>query len=250
MKATTADLRITKTDGVTSTNPGATLTYTIVVSNAGPDPVTGATVVDTLPTGLTGTNLNTTVDLAAGASQSFTVTATVDAGAPLSVSNTATVTAPALVTDPTSGNNSATDTDAVVGPRPTLTVLDDFNRANDITLGANWSQAPGTGGAAAIRVLDVTTGNTSTGVANANNAGNAYWTSGFGAKQAAAFKMANNTVNGDRLLLKVSGRDCPGHSPELHPGAIRQWPGHGRDHDFVGHRHHSDRCVRCDLCQR
>ena len=74
-----ADLSITKTDGVTTTTPGATLTYTITVSNAGPDAVTGATVVDNLPAGLTGTNLNTTVNLAPGASQTFTVTATVSA---------------------------------------------------------------------------------------------------------------------------------------------------------------------------
>jgi hypothetical protein len=36
----TADLSITKTDGVTSVNQGGTLTYTIVASNAGPSAVT------------------------------------------------------------------------------------------------------------------------------------------------------------------------------------------------------------------
>ena len=41
---------------------------------------------------------------------------------------------------PTPANNSATDTDAIVLPLPTLAVLDDFNRANANTLGANWVQ--------------------------------------------------------------------------------------------------------------
>jgi hypothetical protein len=39
----TADLSITKTDGVTGVNQGGTITYTIVASNAGPSAVTGAT---------------------------------------------------------------------------------------------------------------------------------------------------------------------------------------------------------------
>jgi len=41
-----ADLSITKTDGVESYVPGGTLTYTIVVSNAGPSDVAGVTVND------------------------------------------------------------------------------------------------------------------------------------------------------------------------------------------------------------
>ena len=78
--AASADLSVTKTDGVTTANVGDTLTYTITVSNAGPDPVTGAAVVDTLPSGLTGTGINTTVNSAPGASQVFTVTAQVNNG--------------------------------------------------------------------------------------------------------------------------------------------------------------------------
>src|SRR5207244_4108639 len=45
----TADLAITKTDGVTAVNQGGTLTYTIVASNAGPSAVVGATVSDVFP---------------------------------------------------------------------------------------------------------------------------------------------------------------------------------------------------------
>ncbi len=43
----------------------------------------------------------------------YTVTATVSAAATGTLANTATVTAPAGVTDPTPGNNSATDTDTL-----------------------------------------------------------------------------------------------------------------------------------------
>jgi len=48
-----ADLSITKTDGVSSLNLGATTVYTVVVTNLGPSEVTGATISDPAPTGLT-----------------------------------------------------------------------------------------------------------------------------------------------------------------------------------------------------
>ncbi len=136
-----ADLSITKTDGVTSVDPGATTTYTITASNPGPDPVTGATVADTLPATLTvvswtsvgaggaagndasGTgNINDVVDLPSGASLTYTVTATVSPTAVGSLANTATVTVPSGVTDPNTGNNSATDTDTINVPSADLSI--------------------------------------------------------------------------------------------------------------------------------
>ncbi|MCY7355510.1 MAG: DUF11 domain-containing protein [Lysobacter sp.] len=49
-----ADLGITKTNGTTTVTSGASTTYTVVVTNNGPDPVTGAVVSDTPnPAGLT-----------------------------------------------------------------------------------------------------------------------------------------------------------------------------------------------------
>ena len=48
-----ADLQVTKTNGETALVPGQTTTYTIVVTNAGPDSATGAVVRDPAPTGLT-----------------------------------------------------------------------------------------------------------------------------------------------------------------------------------------------------
>ncbi|MEO5914482.1 MAG: Ig-like domain-containing protein [Luteolibacter sp.] len=127
-----ADLSITKTDGVTTATSGGSVTYTITASNAGPSNITGATVADVLPASLTpnwtgvgaggGTgpasgsgNINANnINLPAGGSFTFTVSATISASATGSLSNTATIAAPAGVNDPTPGNNSATDTDTLI----------------------------------------------------------------------------------------------------------------------------------------
>jgi len=126
-----ADLSITKTDGVTSVTPGGSVTYTIVASNAGPSNASGATVADTFPAGLACTwtcvgagggtctasgsgNIADTVNLPAGGSTAYTAACTLSALATGTLSNTATVAAPAGVTDPTPGNNSATDTDTIL----------------------------------------------------------------------------------------------------------------------------------------
>ncbi|MFO1424981.1 MAG: DUF11 domain-containing protein [Candidatus Competibacteraceae bacterium] len=128
--AASADLSITKTDNSTTYTPGGSVTYTITASNAGPSNVTGATVADTFPAALTcawtcvgaggGTcaasgsgNLNDTVNLPSGGSATYTASCTVATSATGPLSNTATVAAPGGVTDPTPGNNSATDTDAM-----------------------------------------------------------------------------------------------------------------------------------------
>ncbi len=120
----TADLSITKT----SSFSGSTVTYTIIVTNAGPSAVTSARVNDNVPDQLTsvswicvddpGANCpasgsndinNVAVDLPVGGSVTFTVTGTLGGTSPLTLSNMATVATPSGVTDPSSGNNSATD---------------------------------------------------------------------------------------------------------------------------------------------
>ncbi len=133
-----ADLSITKTDGVTSATPGGSVTYTITASNAGPSSVSGATVADTFPASLTCTwtcvgagggtctgsgsgNINDTVNLPAGGSTTYTASCSISAAATGTLSNTATVAAPSGVTDPNPGNNSATDTDTL-GPSADLSV--------------------------------------------------------------------------------------------------------------------------------
>lgn len=129
-----ANLAITKSDGAASVNPGATVTYTIVASNAGPDAANGAAITDTVPAALSsvtwtcgtpvggatcgaasgsGNSISTTANLPSGGSVTYTVTGTLAANATGTLSNTASVAAPSGVTDPTSTNNSATDSDSI-----------------------------------------------------------------------------------------------------------------------------------------
>jgi len=136
---TTADLAISKTDGVTTAIPGTGLSYTIVVSNTGPDDAIGATVTDVIPAALTGVtwtcvaaggasctaagsgDINDTVNVPAGGSLTYTAIGTIDTSATGTLSNTATVTVPAGVTDPNLSNNSATDTTTLT-PEADLTI--------------------------------------------------------------------------------------------------------------------------------
>jgi uncharacterized repeat protein (TIGR01451 family) len=123
-----ADLGITKTDGLASVPPGSPLTYTIVVSNAGPQPVTGASVSDVLPADFSAVgwtcvaagggsctagpvvgNVADTVNLPVGATATYTVTTTVSGAATGTILNTATVLPPASALDPDGDNNAATD---------------------------------------------------------------------------------------------------------------------------------------------
>lgn len=136
-----ADLRITKDDGATHYVGDAVKTYTIVVTNAGPSDVIGATVTDltltnppnsniasaswtcsasgsaTCTSGGTD-NINDTVNIPAGASITYTVTVQVVPIPSGPLDNTATVTEPPGVTDPAPGNNSATDSDALIIEEP------------------------------------------------------------------------------------------------------------------------------------
>ncbi len=132
-----ADVSITKTDGQTSVNAGSNTVYTIVASNAGPSNAPAATVADTFPAfcvspswtcvGAGGGscaangsgNLNQSVNLPAGGSVSFSATCPINGVASGTLSNTATVTAG--VTDPSPGNNSATDTSTIVAA-PVLSI--------------------------------------------------------------------------------------------------------------------------------
>jgi uncharacterized repeat protein (TIGR01451 family) len=128
-----ADLSVTKTDGQTTVVIGQLITYTIVVSNAGPNAANGATVTEELPAALTGVtwtcvgangatctasgsgSANDTVNLPVGGTVTYTVTGTVGDSATGSLRNTATVRAPVDVTDWDQTNNSAADTDTVLG---------------------------------------------------------------------------------------------------------------------------------------
>jgi uncharacterized repeat protein (TIGR01451 family) len=128
-----ADLQIVNHDGHTSVNAGATDTYTVVVTNAGPSDVTGANISDVFPSVFTNVswsasnghsgagNVSDTVNMVTGSTITYTVTGTVSNSATGSLTSTATVTAPSGATDPNTSNNVANDTDTVV---PLATVAD------------------------------------------------------------------------------------------------------------------------------
>ncbi|SOD54054.1 DUF11 domain-containing protein [Pseudoxanthomonas wuyuanensis] len=127
-----ADLAITKTDNSSTYTPGNNVVYTIEVSNNGPFGAQNVQVVDALPTGITTASwtcattssggvcgaasgsgaINTTANLPAGASVTYTLTLFVPSTFSGNLVNTATVTAPAGTIDPDTSNNSASDTDS------------------------------------------------------------------------------------------------------------------------------------------
>lgn len=119
------DLSLTKTDGSGIYAPGSTVTYTVVVTNNGPNTVTGATISDAKPAQITtwgwcvapcapvantSGNLGATINLASGASVTYTILANIDPSATGNLVNTATISVPPGYTDSAPGNNSATDT--------------------------------------------------------------------------------------------------------------------------------------------
>ena len=120
-----ADLSITKSVSPTTAQPGDTITYTLTVSNAGPNTASNVSVSDTLSSFLTfvscsestGTGTCTfsgstvTVSYAsmtANASSSVTIKATLNSGAPdgLSIGNNAVVS-DSGPTDPNTANNAS-----------------------------------------------------------------------------------------------------------------------------------------------
>src|SRR5262249_13298784 len=114
-----ADLSITMDDGVTAVAPGAATSYTIVVSNNGPDAVTGATVFGSPP-------FDTTADtwLATGSTGGGSVTGTIASNATGTITNTVTVAPPAGTTDTNSANDTATDNDTIPAADLAVTMTD------------------------------------------------------------------------------------------------------------------------------
>ena len=143
-----ADLAISKSDGVTTATPGSFLTYTVTATNAGPNDALSSTVIDTLPEVLTCTwtctgngggtcntsgfgSIDQTVDLPSDGSVTFILSCTVSLSATNLIVNAATVTAPAGVIDQAPGNDSAVDIDALP-----IVFVDGFETGN----ASRWSQ--------------------------------------------------------------------------------------------------------------
>jgi uncharacterized repeat protein (TIGR01451 family) len=122
----TADLSITKTPAAGPYGTGLPLTYTVVVTNGGPNTAAAVTVTDTLPPGTTlqsstpsGACSGTTTvtcnagTLVNGGSATFTLTITLPSTAG-PITNTAVASAAVTNPDPNPGNNTATSTITVI----------------------------------------------------------------------------------------------------------------------------------------
>jgi len=132
-----ADLSLTKTDSPDPVTTGNDLTYTVTVTNNGPDPATSVTVTDNLPAETTfvscsstgggvcsgsGNNRQVTFPLlTSGESETITFVATVNCSVAdgTVISNTTTVSS--STNDPNTTNNSATTTTTASNPPPTIT---------------------------------------------------------------------------------------------------------------------------------
>ena len=129
--ASGADLGITKRNGLRIVPAGQPSSYVILVTNAGPEAVVGARVVDLLPPELSAAswtctatgpatcpasgsgNIDALVNLEVDASVTFVLTVTAQPVPEAMVTNTATVATPTGVTDPQPANNSSSDTDPI-----------------------------------------------------------------------------------------------------------------------------------------
>ncbi len=207
-----ADLRIQKDDGLTTATPGLTLTYRITVTNNGPSAVTGATVSDTLPAQLTGaswtcasctpsngsSDISVTVDLLSGQFAVIVLTGTVAADATGSIVNTAVVTVPAGVTDPTPGNNTATDTDNLV-PSVDLQVLKRVQPAGAVVPGTAITYTVVVSNAGPSKAVDAPVNDTfAVALTNIN------WTCAAGAGAICGTGSGNSSINGVLLTLDVN----------------------------------------------
>ena len=124
-----ADLSIVKFNGLRLIPRGSTVTYSLLVSNAGPKDVINARINDIVPTELTNASwtctasngascpasgsgtVDTLVSLPAGSNVRFALSASVQANPEQIVVNRATFTLPANAPDPVSTNDESTDTD-------------------------------------------------------------------------------------------------------------------------------------------
>jgi len=132
-----ADLAITKSDSPDPVITGNNLTYTVTVTNNGPDAATAVAVTDNLPAetsfvscsstgagvcGGSGNNRTVTfASIASGQSETITFVASVDCSVAdgTMISNTATVDS--ITPDPDTTNNSATATTTASNPAPVIT---------------------------------------------------------------------------------------------------------------------------------
>ena len=124
-----ADLSVTKTVSDATPNVGDQITFTVTLSNSGPDAATGVQVTDLLPAGLTFVSARHRARAATTTSAGCGPSARSAPASPQTLSITATVVSPAAQTntatisdadqfDPNTGNNTASATETPAAGRP------------------------------------------------------------------------------------------------------------------------------------
>jgi uncharacterized repeat protein (TIGR01451 family) len=134
-----ADLAVRKAVSNPRPNVGDVITYTVIVTNDGPDAATGVTINEPVPAGLDVVSATATAGsydsitgvwtvgtLAGGASAALTINARVVS--PAAQTNTATITH-ADQFDPDTGNNTASATETTQPGGPTAVTLVSFTAA-------------------------------------------------------------------------------------------------------------------------
>ncbi|MGC4785736.1 DUF11 domain-containing protein [Micromonospora zamorensis] len=137
----TVDLAVVKTGTPSPYVPGASLSYTVTVTNGGPSNAVGVTVVEALPVPLSGFtwtceasagstcaasgtgNISDTVTVLPGGSLVYTITGTVPSGTSGDLTNTVIVTPPEGVSDPDCTPNCQSTLVIPAGPVVDLAVV-------------------------------------------------------------------------------------------------------------------------------
>jgi len=221
-----ADLALTQTASPTSVESGSNVTYTIVVTNNGPDPAS-ATIVDNLPAGTlivscasTGggvcnnsPQLNphtvTFASLASGESETITIVAATSASLLNGASLTNTVSIgnkSAVDLDPT--NNSATATIAITaqaGPS-TLTVSPATAPFGGLAILSATLQKASNGGLISGKTVTFALNGTTVGTAVTNGAGQAFFTTSIAGVPLGTYAGAiSASFAGDSVFTASSG---------------------------------------------
>jgi uncharacterized repeat protein (TIGR01451 family) len=221
-----ADLALTQTASPASIESGSNVTYTIVVTNNGPD-ATSATIVDNLPAGTlivscasTGggvcnnsPQLNphtvTYASLGSGETETITIVAATNAnllnGA--SLSNTVSIGNKSAV-DPDPTNNSATATIAITAQAgsSTLTVSPASASFGGLAILSATLQKASNGGLISGKTVTFALNGTTVGTALTNNAGQAFFTTSIAGIPLGSYPGAiSASFAGDTLFTASSG---------------------------------------------
>ncbi len=171
-----ADLVLTLTNGTTSLVPGTTTSYTLTLTNNGPNTATQARLTDTFPAQLTSiswtctgsggavcpaasgsASISTLVNLPSGGALTYVINATVlaTAATPGPLVHTASVFSPPVTNDPILTNNVVTDSDTLNPIADLQVTLTDSPDPVDEDANVTWTVATTNAGPSQATTLSV-----------------------------------------------------------------------------------------------